>query len=103
MPKEACRLFLKITSIKVERLQDISEEDAIAEGVLSIPAKSFGKEFRAYVDYLASGSYYPISEFSFESLWQSINGEESWNANPFVWIITFEKIQKPADFLHNID
>ncbi|MDO8997221.1 MAG: hypothetical protein Q7U77_11390 [Sediminibacterium sp.] len=70
MPKSACRIFLKITNVRVERLQDISEEDAIAEGIAS-----------------------------FKSLWQSINGEKSWDDNPWVWVIEFERIEKPENFI----
>ena len=80
MPKEACRIFLKITDIKVERLQDISEEDAIKEGVK--------------IDYI--GSYRHC--YGFVDLWKSINGEQSWIDNPFVWVISFERIEKPEKF-----
>lgn len=73
MPKDACRIFLKITDVRVERLQDISDEDAKAEGVKT--------------EY---GSY----RHGFIQLWKSINGEESWNANPWVWVIEFERIEK---------
>lgn len=70
MPKEACRLFLKVTDVRAERLHDISDEDARAEGVKT--------------DY---GSY----RHGFIDLWKSINGEQSWNDNPFVYALTFEK------------
>lgn len=75
MPKEAARIWLEITDIRVERLQDISEGDVKAEGVL--PAK-------------CCDSYY----HGFSILWQSIKGEESWRQDPFVWVIKFKKIDK---------
>lgn len=96
MPKDACRLFLKIKSIRVERLQDISEADAIAEGVLRI--SDYGST--GYLLYTEpNASHTDIDAvWSFESLWISINKEESWNSNPFVWVYEFERIEKPLNF-----
>ena len=96
MPKEACRLFLKIKNIRVERLQDISQRDCFEEGieVTELGCRNYDKS-------------YPVKEFigggteairSFKSLWQYINGEESWNSNPWVWVIQFERIDKPENF-----
>jgi hypothetical protein len=73
MPKAAARIWLEITNVRVERLQEISEEDAIKEGSI----------------YLLN-----VREW-FSDLWQSINGEKSWNENPWVWVIEFERIEKP--------
>lgn len=88
MPKAACRLFLEITSIRVERLQDITEEDASEEGV------------ECYYD--KNGEYVVCSyKDSFEILWSSINGSESWNANPWVWVVEFKRVDKPANFLQS--
>jgi hypothetical protein len=83
MPKAACRIFLQITNIRVERLQDISESDALAEG---IDREKLSGDFE----------HTPVQEF--ENLWQSINGEESWEENPFVWVIEFKQIEKPTNF-----
>lgn len=83
MPKEACRLFLEITNIRVERLQDITGEDALSEGVevnTTFPV-AIGDAYRG-----------------FQKLWQSINGPESWEANPWVWVIEFKQIDKPDNF-----
>lgn len=79
MPKEACRIFLKVKSIRVERLQDISEEDAKHEGVLK-----------------ASCCHSFFHGFSI--LWQSINGPASWEANPWVWVVEFERCERPENF-----
>lgn len=73
MPREACRLFLEVVSIRVERVQDISRGDAMAEGC---PFQN-----------MASGND-PRSWF-FE-LWESINGKGSWVANPWVWVVEFK-------------
>lgn len=90
IPKEACRLFLKVTDVRVERLQEISEDDAKAEGIEKMSGY--------YRDYLNRGGNLPPYA-SFQSLWQSINGPESWDANPWVWVIQFERIQKPENFI----
>ena len=81
MPKEAARIFLRVKSVKAERLNEMQEEDAIAEGFpdLGVDADS------------------PLERFSV--LWdKTINREDierySWNANPWVWVIEFEKISK---------
>lgn len=81
MPKEACRLFLKITDIRVEPLQVISRGDAMAEGC-----------------HFANMQKGPNPVDWFKDLWQKINGEQSWNSNPWVWVITFERIEKPENF-----
>jgi hypothetical protein len=99
MPYIACRLFLRITDIRVERLQDITEADAINEGI-----ESNGSNMPiSYRDYLSTGAKYchsknnvrfsPIASFC--SLWESINGLDSLAGNPWVWVISFERIDKP--------
>lgn len=95
MPKEAARIFLEITDIRVERLQDISEEDAKAEGVLY-----YGEDSGDYKNYLYNDKHGDdwgvlTAIESFQTLWQSINGIESWDLNPWVWVIEFMKIPKP--------
>lgn len=72
MPRVASRIALEITAVRVERLQDISEEDAKAEGI----------ERRA-LD--------PWNRTAFMRLWQGINGPESWANNPWVWVVEFRK------------
>lgn len=99
MPKTACRIFLKIKSIRVERLQDINEADAVAEGIKPCGppfdnVKKYGWRFESYT---GNSACLPIA--SFQTLWQSINGYESWNSNPWVWVIEFEQISKPQNFL----
>lgn len=85
MPKWASRLTLEVTGIRVERLQDISEEDARAEGVQCSGCES--TEHR-HCDNLGQ---------KFRQLWESIHGPGSWDRNPWVWAITFEEIpQAPA-------
>ncbi|MDS0779970.1 hypothetical protein OSC13_18835 [Serratia marcescens] len=77
MPRKACRILLEITAVRVERLNDISEEDAKAEGV------------KAGV---CPGHEHMMHQVAFSELWQSIYGEESWRANPWVWVIEFKQV-----------
>ena len=106
MPKIAARLFLRIKDIRVERLRDISVWSAESEGVEKRMAEG-SEEFR---DYLAKdqntemfgkwgSTYYSNSLLSFFSLWEKINGSASVELNPWVWVIEFERIDKPEDFI----
>lgn len=76
MPRWASRLTLRITDVRVERLQDISNDDAVAEGAAGHP----------------DGMWH-----AYRSLWTLINGPDSWDANPWVWAIRFEVIRKNVD------
>jgi hypothetical protein len=81
MPRWASRITLEITAVRVERLQDISEEDALAEGA------------RTEQEAASEGaSWYDKPCRAFQFLWQSIYGAESWEASPWVWIIEFKRI-----------
>ena len=104
MPKEACRLFLKIISIKIERLQDISKGDAIKEGIEPIVDIVSSSVEHRYKNYLETKIYFGVDfglspKESFKSLWESIHGKESFDLDPWVWVIEFEKIERPADFI----
>jgi hypothetical protein len=92
MPKVACRLFLKIKSIRVERLQEISEQDAKAEGAEGLNCQYIGAEHH--------GQGYTSYTEGFKKIWQDINGRVSWLANPWVWVIEFERIEMPNNFYH---
>ena len=76
MPRRASRISLEITGVRVERLQDISEDDAKAEG--------WHGDISKFPD------QYPA--LWFQNLWASINGEESWNSNPWVWVVEFKRL-----------
>jgi len=90
MPREACRLRLEITNIRVERLQEISHGDAMSEGVDHVIDKITG--YCGY-DYLHGGYNLMTNPYNgFCSLWKSINGKESWESNPYVWVIEFKKL-----------
>jgi len=81
MPRAACRILLEITDVRVERLQDITEDQAKAEGVCTSAVESFQA---AEVDRPAG--------FAFRDLWTSINGAEGWTANPWVWVVSFRRV-----------
>lgn len=84
MPRWASRITLEITKVRVERLQDISEEDAKAEGV--VPS---GR--RATHRYRASDNEDHGHRLQFQDLWNSINGAGAWDKNPWVWCISFQR------------
>lgn len=95
MPKAASRFFLKIKYIRAERLQSITETDAKAEGITRIESSNGP----CYLDYsIGFVNSLTTAYLSFKSLWEKINGAESWTANPWVWVIEFEKIDKPENF-----
>lgn len=96
MPKDACRLFLEVTDIGIERLTEISEEDAILEGV----QKQFSTLFNEwrYKDYANVKADWRSAVSSFQSLWASINGVNSWDENPLVWVYTFKVVERPYGF-----
>jgi hypothetical protein len=79
MPREAARIFLRVTDVRVERLQDITDEDAMAEGV------------KAYGPNNCSGT---SARIAFAQLWDSLNEKRGyeWRVNPWVWVIEFEGI-----------
>ena len=80
MPKEACRIFLRVTNVRVERLQDMPHDDVYAEGFPDDFYKKGGKNFRHW----------------FVDLWNSINGKGAWEANPYVFVYEFQRIEKPC-------
>jgi len=85
MPRWASRITMEVTGVKVERLQDISEADAMAEGIVSA---GDGNGFQ-----LADTTHYMgAARDSYASLWQSINGPGSWDANPWVWCVSFLRV-----------
>jgi hypothetical protein len=120
MFRKNSRINLEITNIRVERLQDISEEDAKAEGVEPLfskeelikcsdvkPAANSFKNYLWHGHFGSCGggnkqsdqwpyqfSNYQKAKDSFSSLWELINGDRSWDASPYVWVVEF-KVVKP--------
>lgn len=89
MPRWASRIDLEITGVRVERLQECSEADAIAEGL-----KPLGdEEDRTWSVDGTSFTEHEDPRDTYRDLWESINGPGSWNANPWVWVIEFRRIK----------
>lgn len=86
MPKAVCRIKLKIKNIRIERLNEISQEDAQDEGI------KINQEGFHCMNYHTKKMQMFTPEESFETLWREINGFNSWKENPYVWVIEFEKI-----------
>lgn len=80
MPRGLSRLTLEVTAVRVERLQAISEEEAEAEGVTPAPFTKSGRSAES------------LHVEAFEDLWNSINGPDSWDANPWVWVVEFRRV-----------
>lgn len=93
MPKEAARIFLMVTDVRVERLQDITEDGARSEGCFHGPL------FDGCNDFMVPALH------SFQSVWDSTvkktdRDTHGWEANPWVWVIEFERCEKPEEAMH---
>ncbi len=86
MPRWASRILLEIIAVRVERLQDISEEQALAEGVRGEPC-DHARQACADI-----GCWGDTAKGAFGFLWESLNGEGSWAANPWVWVVEFKRV-----------
>lgn len=88
LPKEAARIWLEVTSVRVERLQEITEEDAVKEGIKNV--------FERNPHYDGTiGSAIKINHLTqFRELWDSINAKRGygWDTNPYVWVIEFKRV-----------
>ena len=104
MPRKASRITLEIVNVRCERLQDISSDDAWAEGIefeiidQSVSCRNYAVKdgwFNSWgLDDTPEFIYEPIETIairSYRSLWENINGAGSWDANPFVWAIEFKR------------
>ncbi|MEM1189895.1 MAG: hypothetical protein AAGI72_15290 [Pseudomonadota bacterium] len=92
MPRWASRITVEIISVRIERLRDISEEDAQAEGADRADFSEFTDEEIALLDYPSANRDTPYRN-AFSLLWDSLNGPGSWNANPWVWVISFKRME----------
>lgn len=95
MPRSASRITLEIVSVRVEKLQDITEADAVAEGC--IPCMEHSADCNNDYCALAGGvgdcdGSMVSGKMLYRSLWESINGKGSFEKNPWIWVIQFRKI-----------
>lgn len=99
MPKEAARIWLKVTDVRVERLQEITEDGAKAEGINEEWAMSWWSP--TYYDPDSGGYPKYRDTFAFEVWNKTIKKSDidrfGWNANPWVWVVEFERCEKPED------
>lgn len=92
MPRCASRILLEITNVRVERLNEISEEDAIAEGIKNYENGTYGLD--------DPGCCMGVKpSVAYMRLWNHINCQGSWDINPWVWIIDFKVISKCQQFI----
>lgn len=97
LPRKFSRILLEITDVRVERVQDISESDALAEGLIK-ETVTVGRD-RGFPDYDVFAArpgrhceWEMSGKDAYARLWKSINGEGSWDSNPWVWVIEFRRI-----------
>lgn len=87
MPKEAARIWLKVTDVRVERLQDIDGKGCVKEGIEEEPLKDVGEEF-------VKGMYHDLWDSTIK---KSDIDRYGWDANPWVWVIEFERCEKQKE------
>jgi hypothetical protein len=85
MPKEAARIWLKVTDVRVEQLQDIDGKGCVKEGIEEEPLKYVGDEF-------VKGMFHDLWDSTIK---KSDLDRYGWDANPWVWVIEFERCEKP--------
>lgn len=95
LPRWASRLTLPVKAVKIERLQDISEEDALAEGAYR--GKASGRVADCYATMAIAGEWFASARAWYRDLWGKINGAYSWDRNPWVIAYTFEVLRKNVD------
>ncbi|WP_336341795.1 hypothetical protein [Pseudomonas atacamensis] len=96
MPRWACRILLEITDVRVERLQDGEGETAfesryVAEGINRIHQGDGEYAFHPFKSEPGPGSWTDPFD-AWRELWVSVNGADSWNANPWVWVVEFKRV-----------
>lgn len=99
MPKEAARIFLKVTDVRVERLHEITENGALREGAQGIRCDHAGLGVYGCTDCMNTGWIEP-PQVEFMYIWDSTVKKSEldrygWDANPYVWVIEFERCEKP--------
>lgn len=87
MPRDCSRITLEIISVRVERLQDISEADARAEGIVDGGCTECGNS-----EPCGCANPSPDARDSYCHLWGQINGVDAWAANPWVWVVEFRRL-----------
>lgn len=89
MPRAYSRITLEITGVRVERLNQISRIDAIAEGIVKVRHDVYGLDVGWQWSKNEDSCDSP--QLAYEKLWESINGPGSWDQNPWVWVVEFRR------------
>lgn len=102
MPKATARIFLRVTAVRPERLQNITDTEALKEGCTGVPCFHPGMDAHGCVDCYNTGWLEPPS-IGFMNLWDSTIKpadlpKYGWDANPWIWVIEFERCEKPDNF-----
>ena len=94
MPRWASRILVEIVSVRVERLRDISEADSLAEGIQQRPVRCRDARLAGQTVYGIGdeNDWANTARQAYEHLWEQINGPGSWDANPFVWVVSFNRV-----------
>ena len=93
MPRVASRITLEITGVRVEQLQDITNADCVAEGIEPIGDEQTIKGTGFTVQAGRLNDRYSTVRQLYSELWESINGPGAWNANPWVWVVEFKRLE----------
>lgn len=94
MPRKASRILLEITNIRVERVQEVSEQDCISEGIKYNPDGSvIGYPFGVPFFYSDGKHNYTTAQEAYQALWQSIYGKDSWERNDWIWVVEFKRVE----------
>lgn len=92
MPRWASRILTENIFVRVEKLKEITESDSIAEGIE--PIQGGTHLWKNYSNRMDESDWLRSPIDSYRSLWRSINGPDSWDANPFVWVIDFKEVER---------
>lgn len=93
VPRWASRITLEIVSVRVERLSEITEADAIAEGIVHDHLWDRANSPSDRLTYVGCGETFATAVEAYQHLWGSINGPGSWEANPWVWVVEFKRVE----------
>ncbi len=88
MPRARSRIDLEVTGVRVERLHQISDDDALREGI-----DTEGEVYEGGESLQSAGSPHSPERYTFATLWRSINGDASWESNPWVWVVEFKRVR----------
>jgi hypothetical protein len=97
MPRKVCRIVLEVTGVRAERLQSITDADAIAEGVHELPLQE-GQPGAWWTADVSAGPelHARTPRDAFRKIWDEVNGPGSWDADPWLWVVEFKRIDQAA-------